>query len=65
MVFRIAYKVIQCAVYRIILAGFHLDGHDRQAVVIVNQVVYLSLGAVVVVKQFVPWAANSLATTVS
>ena len=37
----------------IILAGFDLNRYDGKAAVIVNQIIHLTLAAVIIVKQFV------------
>lgn len=64
MVVLILDKGVERAVYGIVLAGLDLKGDGGKAAVIVDQVIDLALAAVVIVVQQ-PWAASSLATTVS
>ena len=43
--------MIQRAVDRIIFAGLHLDGHHRQSIIIINEIIHFPSLLVVIIEQ--------------
>lgn len=43
-------KGVQCAMNDVILTGFHLNGNSEQRCVIIDQVIYLTLAAVIIAE---------------
>ena len=52
MIIFVLNKCIQCAVHGIILTGLYFDRHSGQAVIIINQIINLTLAAIVIIKEF-------------
>ena len=51
MVVLVFYKVAECAVNGIVLAGLDFDRNGGKAVVIVDEIVHLAFIAVIIIKQ--------------
>ena len=50
----ILHEGIEGTVNGVVFAGFDFDGDDRQAVVVINEIVHLSLMTIIVIKEFMP-----------